>query len=43
VEQFLDFALTIADQCFLMEKGEIVLHGPPRSLDQDQVWEYLAV
>jgi urea transport system ATP-binding protein len=43
VEQFLDFALTIADQCFLMEKGEIVLHGPPQSLDQDQVWEYLAV
>jgi urea transport system ATP-binding protein len=43
VEQFLDFALSIADQCYLMEKGEIVLQGPPQSLDQEQVWEYLAV
>lgn len=43
VEQFLDFALTVADQCFLMEKGEIVLSGPPASLDQHEVQEYLAV
>jgi urea transport system ATP-binding protein len=43
VEQFLDFALTVADQCFLMEKGEIVLSGPPSSLDQEQAQEYLAV
>jgi urea transport system ATP-binding protein len=43
VEQFLDFALTVADQCYLMEKGEIVLSGPPSSLDQEQAQEYLAV
>lgn len=30
VEQFLDFALTVADHCFVMEKGEIVLEGPSK-------------
>ncbi len=43
VEQFLDFALAVADHCFLMEKGEIVLEGPPRNLDQNLMHEYLAV
>lgn len=43
VEQFLDFALTVADHCFLMEKGEIVLEGPTRTLDQNLMRQYLAV
>lgn len=43
VEQFLDLALAVADRCFLMEKGEIVLSGPPQELDQGLIREYLAV
>ena len=43
VEQSLDFAMTVADHCFLMEKGEIVLEGPTGTLDQDLMRQYLAV
>jgi urea transport system ATP-binding protein len=43
VEQSLDFAMTVADHCFLMEKGEIVLEGPAATLDQDLMRQYLAV
>jgi urea transport system ATP-binding protein len=43
VEQFLDFALGVADYCYVMEKGAIVLEGAAGSLDQRQVREYLSV
>lgn len=43
VEQFLDFALGVADYCYVMEKGSIVLEGPANGLDQGQVREYLSV
>ena len=43
VEQSLDFAMTVSDHCFLMEKGEIVLEGPTGILDQDLMRQYLAV
>ena len=43
VEQFLDFALGVADYCYIMEKGVIVLEGPAADVDQDAVREYLAV
>jgi len=43
VEQSLDFAMTVADHCFLMEKGEIVMEGPTATLDQDLMRQYLAV
>ena len=43
VEQSLDFAMTVSDHCFLMEKGEIVLEGPTSTLDQDLMRQYLAV
>ena len=43
VEQFLDFALSVADHCYVMEKGAVVLEGPSNSLDQSKVREYLAV
>ena len=43
VEQSLDFALSVADHCFLMEKGEIVLEGPTNSLDHNMMRDYLAV
>ncbi len=43
VEQFLDFALSIADYCYIMEKGSIVSKGSAESLSQDTIREYLAV
>jgi len=43
VEQFLDFALGIADYCYIMEKGAIVSKGPANALSQDSIKEYLAV
>lgn len=43
VEQFLDFALGIADYCYIMEKGAIVSKGPANALSQDAIKEYLAV
>jgi urea transport system ATP-binding protein len=43
VEQFLDFVMGVADHCYVMEKGAIVLEGPANNLDQNMVREYLAV
>jgi urea transport system ATP-binding protein len=43
VEQFLDFALSIADYCYVMEKGTIVSKGPASELNQNVVKEFLAV
>ena len=43
VEQFLDFALAVADYCYVMEKGSIVSQGPADQLGQDVVREHLSV
>jgi urea transport system ATP-binding protein len=43
VEQFLDFALSVADYCYVMETGAIVLQGAPATLDRGRLHEYLAV
>jgi len=43
VEQFLDFALGIADYCYVMEKGSIVSEGPVNELQQSAIKEYLSV
>jgi len=43
VEQFLDFALAVADYCYVMEKGAIVSQGPADQLGQDVVREHLSV
>ncbi len=43
VEQFLDFALGLADYCYVMERGAIVLEGSARNLDQNLVRQYVAV
>jgi urea transport system ATP-binding protein len=43
VEQFLDFALAVADHCYVMETGRIVLDGPAEALDRGGLREYLAV
>ena len=43
VEQFLDFAMSVADHCYIMENGAIVLEGQTKDLDRNSVREYLAV
>ena len=43
VEQSLEFALGVADHCFLMEKGEIVLEGATNTLNHNLMRDYLAV
>jgi urea transport system ATP-binding protein len=43
VEQFLDFALGVADYCYVMEKGSIVLEGATKDLEPGLVRDYLAV
>ncbi|HLU11118.1 MAG TPA: urea ABC transporter ATP-binding subunit UrtE [Oceanobacillus sp.] len=43
IEQFLDFALGIADYCYVMEKGQIVSRGSAKDLDPEIVREHLSV
>jgi urea transport system ATP-binding protein len=43
IEQFLDFALGIADYCYVMEKGHIVSKGSAKELSTDIVKEHLSV
>jgi urea transport system ATP-binding protein len=43
VEQFLDFALGIADHCYVMDNGTIVTSGPASELQQSAIKEYLTV
>ncbi len=43
IEQFLDFALGIADTCYVMEKGHIVDKESTAALDINRVKEYLSV
>jgi len=42
VEQYLEFALTLADSYYVMEKGAIVLQGRANELDKEAVKPYLA-
>jgi urea transport system ATP-binding protein len=43
VEQFLDFALGVADHCYVLESGRVVLDGAPEQLDEAALKQYLAV
>jgi len=43
VEQFLDFAMGVANHCYVIEKGGIVASGAPSDLDQNVVREHLSV
>jgi urea transport system ATP-binding protein len=43
VEQFLDFALAIADHCYVIERGRPVLDGPSSELSQATLQQYLSV
>lgn len=42
VEQYLEFALGLADHYYVMEKGSIALQGPADSLDREIIKPYLA-
>jgi urea transport system ATP-binding protein len=42
VEQYFEFALKLADRCYVMEKGAIVMHGRSDELDTDAIKPYLA-
>jgi urea transport system ATP-binding protein len=43
VEQFVDFAMAVADSYYVMETGAIVAHGPISQFDPAQVRAYLSV
>jgi len=43
VEQYLDFALELAEHCAVVSRGEIVLRGRIAELDRAQVRRHLAV
>ncbi len=42
VEQYLEFALKLADRYYVMEKGAIVMHGKAAEIDKEAVKPYLA-
>lgn len=43
VEQYLDFALAVADYCYVMEHGAIVLQGAPELMTQAEAREFITV
>ena len=43
IEQFLDFAMALADYCYVMDNGEIVSEGNAKDLSEQSIREYLAV
>ncbi len=43
VEQYYEFARDLADQIAVMVRGEVVLSGPPASLDETEVRRHLTV
>jgi urea transport system ATP-binding protein len=43
VEQYLDFCRELADQVFIMDRGEIVHHGEASDLDRADVRKHLTV
>jgi len=43
VEQYLDFALSVADSFYIMDRGSIVAEGPIVHLNDDVVKRYLTV
>jgi ABC-type branched-subunit amino acid transport system ATPase component len=42
-EQYFEFALKLADQYYVMEKGAIVLRGHRADLDKEAIKPYLAL
>lgn len=43
VEQYMEFALRLADFCYIMEKGSIVFHGDVRELSTDDIKNHLTI
>ncbi|MFT9055188.1 MAG: urea ABC transporter ATP-binding subunit UrtE [Ethanoligenens sp.] len=43
VEQYLEFVLEIADYCYVMEKGSIVLNGPVDQINVNEVKKHIAI
>ncbi len=43
VEQYLDFALELAEHCVILSRGEIVVRGKVKELDPAQVKKHLSV
>jgi urea transport system ATP-binding protein len=43
VEQYYDFARSLADQYLVMERGEIIARGAGADMDRDGVRQLLAV
>ena len=43
VEQYFDFARELADELVIMDRGEVVLAGPPNDLDPSDVRRWLTV
>ena len=37
VEQYLEFVMGIADYCYVMENGRIIMDGEPEKLDQEKL------
>jgi urea transport system ATP-binding protein len=42
VEQYVEFAMELADRYYVMEKGAIVMHGDARDMDREAIKPYLA-
>lgn len=43
VEQYYDFARELADSLCIMDRGGVVMNGPPNSLDETEVRRHLSV
>ncbi|MGD0231441.1 MAG: urea ABC transporter ATP-binding subunit UrtE [Syntrophorhabdales bacterium] len=43
VEQYVEFALRLADFCYVMEKGAIVFHGDVKDLGKDDIKNHLTI
>jgi len=43
VEQFMEFALRLADYCYIMEKGAIIFEGAVAKLSREEIRERLAI
>lgn len=43
VEQYLEFVLEIADECYVMEKGKIVMSGETECLDKKSLQSLLSL
>ncbi len=43
VEQYMEFALRLADFCYIMEKGSIAFHGDVKELSRDHIKSHMTI